>query len=141
MIDRNLARGVFLAVIALVFGGYALQYDSGSLGRAGPGMFPLMVSGVLLLIAVITIVRSRFQVAEPMPFNFKNIGLLLAALCVFAGVSLYLNMIVAIVALVFIAGKAATDYSIVRNIKISVALIAVAYAFEHFLGLSLPLWG
>lgn len=139
MIDRNLARGVFLAAVALTFGGYSLRYPTGHLDHAGPGLFPLMVSGVLLLIAVMIMVRSRFQQPEPLEFNPRNISLLLISLCVFAGLSLYVNMLVAIVAMVFIAGRAAATYSVSRNIKISIGLIIVAFAFQKLLGLSLPL--
>lgn len=139
MIDRNLARGLFLALIALVFGGYSLQYSTGSLGHAGPGLFPLLVSGALMAIALMIIVRSRFQSPERLQLNAKNIGLLLLSLCVFALLSHYVNMLVAIVAMVFISGRAAVDYSIKRNIKISLGLIVVAFAFQKLLGLSLPL--
>lgn len=139
MIDRNLARGVFLAAVALTFGVYSLRYPVGSWDRAGPGLFPLMVSGALLTMALMIIVRSRFQKPEPLEFNVKNISLLLVSLCVFALLSLYVNMVVAIVAMVFIAGKAAATYSVSRNIKISIGLIVVAFAFQKLLGLSLPL--
>ena len=40
-------------------------------------------------------------------------------------------------ALIMLAG---TSYSLVRNVKISLGLIAVAFAFKQFLGLSLPLY-
>ena len=139
MIDRNLARGVFLAAVALAFGVYSLRYPVGSWDRAGPGLFPLMVSGALLAMALMMVVRSRFQKPEPFEFNVKNIGLLLVSLCVFALLSLYVNMVVAIVAMVFIAGKAAATYSVSRNVKISLGLTVVAFAFQKFLGLSLPL--
>ena len=139
MIDRDLARGVFLAAVALTFGGYSLRYPAGSWDRAGPGLFPLMVSGSLLVLALMIMVRSRFQKPEPFEFNGRNIGLLLVSLCVFALLSLYVNMVVAIVAMVFIAGKAAATYSVSRNIKISLGLIVVAFAFQKLLGLSLPL--
>lgn len=139
MIDRNLARGVFLAAVALAFGVYSLRYPVGSWDRAGPGLFPLMVSGALLAMALMMVVRSRFQKPEPLEFNVKNIGLLLVSLCVFALLSLYVNMVVAIVAMVFIAGNAAATYSVSRNVKISLGLIVVAFAFQKLLGLSLPL--
>ncbi|WP_448251410.1 tripartite tricarboxylate transporter TctB family protein [Ottowia oryzae] len=139
MIDRNLARGVFLAAVALAFGVYSLRYPVGSWDRAGSGLFPLMVSGALLAMALMIIVRSRFQKPEPLEFNVKNISLLLVSLCVFALLSLYVNMVVAIVAMVFIAGNAAATYSVSRNVKISLGLIVVAFAFQKFLGLSLPL--
>jgi len=142
MIDRNLARGLFLAAIALAFGLGALRYPLGDFSRAGAGLFPLMVSGLLLLIAVATVVRSRLMKnGPPFEFNPVNIALLLSSLCAFALVSRVLNMTAGIVALVFISGFAGTaKYSIVRNLKVSVGLFLVALAFQKLLGLSLNLY-
>jgi len=42
--------------------------------------------------------------------------------------------------MVFLTAFAGTSYSVVRNIKIAVGLIAVAYAFQRLLGLNLPLF-
>jgi len=138
--DRNLGRGLFLSAIALGFGISSMQYGIGSLQRAGPGLFPLMVSGLLLLIGIATIVKSRFIPREPMDWQFKNIALLIGAMVTFALVSLYVNMTAGIVALVFVAGIAGTSkYSWLRHLKIALALIAVAFAFQKFLGLNLPL--
>ena len=60
MNDRTLVRGLFLVAISLAFGLQSLRYPIGNFSRAGPGLFPLMVSCLLLLIGVITVVRSRF---------------------------------------------------------------------------------
>ncbi len=140
MNDRNLVRGLFLAAISLAFGLGALHYPTGDLSRAGPGLFPLMVSGLLFVIAVITIVRSRF--VEPLPLNFspKNIALIMLALCGFALVSLYVNMIAGIVFMVFVASLAGTSYSWKRNLQISAGLIVIAFGFQKLLGLNLPLY-
>jgi hypothetical protein len=141
MIDRNLARGLFLAAIALFFGIGAMGYSIGNLSRAGPGLFPLMVSCLLMVIAVITIVRSRIVAPEPLTFNPKNLGLLLGALCAFALASHFLNMTVGIVVMVFVAGFAGSaKYSVVRNLKVAAGLIAVAFAFHKLLGLNLNLY-
>ena len=141
MNDRNLMRGLFLAAISLAFGLSSLRYGIGSLKRAGPGLFPLMVSSLLLLIAVTTIVRSRLE-RNParLQVNLKNIGLLLLSLCSFALVSRFVNMTVGITVMVFIASFAGASYSIARNVKIALGLIAVAFAFEKLLGLNLPLY-
>ncbi len=140
MIDRNLARGLFLALIALAFGLGAFQYPIGRLERAGPGLFPLMVSGLLLLIAVISIVRSRYVERVPLSFNPKNIALILGALCAFALVSKLVNMSLGIVAMVFIAGIAGRANAWKRNLKISIGLLCIAFAFQKLLGLNLPLY-
>jgi hypothetical protein len=141
MNDRNLARGLLLAAIALGFGLGALRYTVGTFAHAGPGLFPLLVSSLLMLVAVITIVRSRFVPAMPLGFNLKNIGLLLAALSSFALLTAWLHtMIAGIVAMVFIAGFAGSNNSWQRNLKISAGLVAVAFAFQKLLGLNLPLY-
>jgi hypothetical protein len=74
----------------------------------------------------------------------KNIAIVLASLCGFAVVSAHINMIAGIVFMVFCAAFAGTSpakpYSVVRNIKVSAGLIAVAFAFVRLLGLQLPLY-
>lgn len=140
MNDRTLVRGLFLIAIALAFGLQALTYPIGNFAKAGPGLFPLMVSGLLLLIGAATAVRSRFVEHEPMQLNLRNIALILLSLCGFALVSKFINMIAGIVFLVFCATLAGTSYSLVRNLKIAAGLVLVALAFQRLLGLNLPLY-
>jgi hypothetical protein len=137
--DRNLARGLFLAAISLAFGLGALRYPVGHFASAGPGLFPLMVSCLLFVIALVTIVQSRYVPRVPIRINLKNISLLLLALCGFALLSRLLNMMAGIVFMVFVASLAGTSYSWVRNVKVAAGLIAVAFAFQKLLGLNLPL--
>jgi hypothetical protein len=42
--------------------------------------------------------------------------------------------------MVFFSAIAGTSYSVVRNLKVSAGLIAVAFAFQKLLGLNLPLY-
>ena len=69
-----------------------------------------------------------------------NIAIILVSLVGFSVISQFVNMILGIVFLVFCSTLAGTSYSLVRNVKISIGLIAVAFAFKQFLGLSLPLY-
>lgn len=127
--------------ISLAFGLTAMRYPIGDFARAGPGLFPLMVAGLLLLIAVITVVRSRFVDHVPLGFNVKNISVILGALCGFALVSHFVNMILGIIVMVFIASFAGkTKYSVMRNVYISAGLVAIALAFQKLLGFNLPLY-
>jgi hypothetical protein len=141
MNNRNLIRGVFLIAISLGFGLISLRYPRGDFARAGPGMFPLIVSSLLLLLGVITVVRSRYVERLPMAFNYKNIALILGSLCGFAVISEHLNMIAGVIFMVFCASMAGSaKYSIARNLKIAAGLIAVALAFQKLLGFNLPLY-
>lgn len=126
--------------IALIFGLGSLNYNIGQFSRAGPGLFPLMVSCLLFLIGLISAVRSRFVAPIALSYNMKNIALVLLGLCGFALLSEHLNMIAGIVFLVFCSSFAGTSYSVVRNLKISGGLIVIAFGFQKLLGLQLPLF-
>lgn len=138
--NRNFIRGLCLMAIALVFGGVSFNYTLGELSRSGPGLFPLMVSSFLFIIGVLTVVRSHFVDPVPLDYSIKNIAIILLSLVGFSLISQFVNMILGIVFLVFCSTLAGTSYSLVRNVKISLGLIAVAFAFKHLLGLSLPLY-
>ena len=141
MNDQNLVRGLFLIAISLAFGLMSLRYPIGQLSRAGPGLFPLLVSSLLLLIGLISVVRSRFVERVHLDFKMKNIAIILGGLCGFGVISEHINMIAGIAFMVFCASFAGTSsYSVMRNLKISAGLIAVAFAFQKLLGFNLPLY-
>ena len=83
MVNQNAARGVVLSAIALCFGLTALSYPIGSFAHAGAGLFPLMISSLLLLIGLLTLVKARFEPAKPLRFEWRNIGIILSALVAF----------------------------------------------------------
>ena len=141
MNDRNLLRGLFLVAISLAFGLTSLTYNIGEFGRAGPGLFPLMVSIMLAMVGIATVVRSRFIPRVPMDMKLKNIGVIIGSLCGFSLVSHFINMTAGIVFMVFFSAMAANaQYSVARNLKISAGLVAIAFAFYKLLGLQLPLY-
>ena len=140
MKDLNLLRGLALMAIALLFGVASKRHDLGELSRAGPGLFPLIVSCLVFLIGLVTVVRARFVTRVPVDYSLKNIALILTGLCGFAQLSQHLNMIVGILFLVFCVSFAATTYSVARNLKIAAGLIAIAFIFKNILGLQLPLY-
>ncbi|MDM0083886.1 tripartite tricarboxylate transporter TctB family protein [Variovorax sp. J31P179] len=139
--NRNLVRGLFLVAISLAFGLQALRYPIGDFSRAGPGLFPAMVSGILLVIGAATVVRSFFVERVRLSINFRNIAIILGSLCGLALLSTYVNMIAGIVFMVFFSALASSSgYSWVRNVKVSLGLVAMALALQKLLGLNLPLY-
>ena len=139
MNNINFLKGVLLIAIAVTFGIASTSYSLGDISRAGPGLFPFFVSCALGLIGTFAIIRSRYIEPKPISHSFKNVTVILLAICLFAFVSSHVNSIAGIFALVFCSSLASSDYSVVRNLKISAALIAIAFVFSHFLDLNLPL--
>lgn len=129
-----------LIAISLAFGLTSWRYPIGDFSRAGPGLFPLMVSSLLALVGIATVIRSFYTEKVDLAFSPKNIVVIIASLCAFSLISHFVNMIAGIIALVFVASIAASSYSVVRNIKIAAGLIAVAFVFQKLLGVQLPLY-
>ena len=138
--NSHTVKSLFLVLVALIFGATALDYKIGQFSKAGPGLFPLVVSGMLLVIGLVMLVKSRFQAAEPLHIQVRNIGLLLLSLCGFAVLSHYLNMTAGIFFLVFCAGFASQPYRPVRNAKLFICRWLIAYGFTQLRGLNLPLF-
>jgi hypothetical protein len=126
--------------ISLAFGLQALRYPIGDFSRAGPGLFPAVVSAMLLVIGVITVVRAFYVERVRLNLNFKNIAIIIASLCGLALISTYVNMIAGIIFMVFCSTLAGSSYSWVRNVKISAGLVAMALVLQKLLGLNLPLY-
>lgn len=140
MKNQQLIRGLALIAISLCFGVPATTYQVGNFSRAGPGLFPLLVSCILALIGVVMVVRAWFENSGPVTFNFKNLLIVLASLIGFVVIAEHFKVIAALVYLVFVSTLAGTDYSVLRNLKICAALIVIAFAFRTFLGLQVALY-
>jgi hypothetical protein len=140
MVNQNTGRGLLLVAIALLFLFQAPRYTLGSLSRPGPGLFPVIVAGTLLIIGLAIVVRSHFSEAVPLDFRVRNIALIAASLVGFALVSEYVNMLAGIAVMVTMASLASDDFSIPRTAAIIVALCLVAVAMKKSLGVQLPLY-
>jgi hypothetical protein len=132
-------RGLALIAIALFFGLQADGYPIGSFANAGPGLFPLLVSGLVGVIGLVMVGQSFFEAREALQFNARNIAVVLVSLTGFVLISQWINMSLAVVFLVFFSTLAGTDYSIRRNTLIAAVLLGIAWTFRSFLGLNLPL--
>jgi len=138
--DRNLLKGCLLLALSLAFGLTSLRYSMGSLARTGPGLFPLIVSSMMGVLALIAIVRSLASEPIPLRVNVTNIAIIVGSLLSFALVSKYFNMLAGTVVLVFLAATAGRHYSVTRNAMVAGGLIGIALFFHHVLGLAIPLY-
>lgn len=139
MANQNLLRGLFLTAVALAFGLGSLRYTIGSFGKPGPGLFPLLVSSVLLVVGVLCTIEARLTAPVAMKFPLKSFLLILLSIAGFAAISHFVNMMAGIVFTVFCSSLAGSDYSVKRNLAISAVLVGVAFALHMLLGLQLPI--
>jgi hypothetical protein len=139
-INQNLAKGLCLVGIALFFGIQARTYPFGTFSKAGSGMFPLIMSGFLLVLGGAIVVRTLFVESTPLVIHLRNIAIVTASIVGFALLSEYVNMLVALVVMVMVASYAADDFSFSRAVKVTLFLAAIAAAMRFGLGFQLPLY-
>ena len=139
MNNLNLVRGLFLVAISLAFGLTSFGYKIGDFSRAGPGLFPAVVSGLLFLIGIASVIKARYVKPVPIDYNFRNIVIIIVSLAGFAFISEHVNMLVGIFFLAFSASYAGRNNSLKRNIKIGIGLTLIACGFKFLLHLNLPL--
>lgn len=141
--NAKTARGLVLLGIGLFFGIQAGTYKIGTLAKAGPGLFPLLVAGLVGFLGLIMILQARVEAPEPLVFKLRNIAILLVGLVGFTLIGSFLpwfKITIAVFFLVFVVALADEPYSIRRNLKICVVLLAIAYGLQAAFGLQLPLF-
>lgn len=126
-----------IGVAALVLGrGYA--FGTGS--RMGPGFFPTIIAGLLILFGLIALGRSFVASGSPIgPVAWKSLALVVGAMLVFALLLQRAGLVAAIIALVLISAVASDKFAIGWRPILGLAALVVGCAVVFVVGLGLPI--
>ncbi len=138
-VDRtNLACGGFFIAAGLFFGVQSLGLEIGTAFRMGPGYFPLVLSGLLIVLGLVVIVQALRTAGEPLgPIAWRGLLLILPAPIVFGLTVRGLGFVPAIFLAALIASFASVRMTATRAVLLSAVLTAFAVAVFSF-GLGLP---
>jgi hypothetical protein len=144
------------AAIFIVFGVgafiMALDYRTGTLHRMGPGIFPLIVSGLMALLGAALAVQAmvawrlrRVSGAQagllPDFAAMRALILTMASLLAFAMLIRTAGMMIAITSMAFIATRAQPGRPIVSSLILSASLAVICAAiFVYGIGIPISLW-
>lgn len=121
------------------------DYRTGTLLHMGPGYFPRMMSGLLLLLgAVISIVglrHSRAVEEEAPPWSWRAMVTVLGGIVLFGLGLERFGLVASVTALILVSGYAERQRGPVEAVVLVVSLNAIAWlVFVAGLGMPLPLW-
>jgi hypothetical protein len=142
---QDVAAGLLFAAIGIATVVAALDYPMGTMRRFGPGYFPMLLGGLLVLLGAAIALKGilvRSEDAEPIgPWALRPLIVIAAAVVAFALLVRPLGLAVATVVLVAMSSLAASGFNLMRVIVLSIALIALSAAIFIFtLGLPFTLW-
>jgi hypothetical protein len=138
-------KDFFAGILFLSFGGIATwvarDYPMGSALRMGPGYFPTILGGLMLVLGVATFVRGLAFKGEPMEsVRVRPLFLILAAVGLFAATIEAAGIIVATLATVAVATAASTDSRPREVVVLLIVMLALAVGvFTYALGLPFKL--
>lgn len=122
----------------------ARDYSWGRGGRMGPAYFPTVLGALLLLIGIVSLVRSFAVRGEPIgPIAWKGAALVTASTVLFGFLLRPAGLLPALVALILGSAAASTKFRFDwRALVLMLGLIAFcALVFVKGLGLPVPLLG
>lgn len=140
-------RDFWAGVLYLVIGAWAFymafDYEMGTAVRMGPGYFPKVLSGLLMLTGAISLIRSFFIQGEPLTgLAWGKTLYVVVSVCVFAVIVEGAGLAIAVIAVFFISAAASKYFNWKFTVGISLgAAVFCSLVFVKGLGIPLPIFG
>ena len=142
---KDFYAGVMFFTFGLIAMILAFGFPLGTAARMGPGYFPRVLGGIMMVLGLILSLRSfRLQGSPITPFAWKAIALVLGGVCIFGAIVIQAGLVVATTVLIVISGYASKEFNIKESLISSVLLSVVAVLmFVVGLKLQFPIfpWG
>ena len=134
--------GLLFVAIGVAFMVFAREYRIGTSARMGPGYFPTLLGGLLAFLGLTIAVPALFRDGEPFPrLHWRPFLMLLVAIAVFGALLDAFGLVIALAALVIVAGLADPQLRFVETLGIAAFLIAFSIGiFVVLLGIPMTLW-
>jgi putative tricarboxylic transport membrane protein len=119
------------------------DYKVGTTARMGSGFFPAVISGLLVLLGVVSIVRSFFRPGEPVGrLALKPLALIVAAMILFGLLARGAGLIITLPLLALVSAYASQRFRVGQTLAITAVLSGFCIlVFVVGLGIPLPLLG
>ena len=132
------ALGLFAMVMAF-------QYPLGSAARMGPGYFPRVLGGILMVMGAGLAIRSfALKGTAITPIAWKAVALVLGGVSLFALIVNTAGLVIATTVLIVVSGLASKEFNLKESL-ISSAVLATAAVLLFIIGLKLQFpifpWG
>lgn len=119
------------------------EYGLGTATRMGPGYFPVMLGSLLVVIGIVSLIRSFLRRGEPIgKFALKQAALILGSVLLFGLLVRPAGLVIALIVLVVGASFASEKFNFKTALLLSAGLVAFSsLVFVKGLGVPLPLFG
>lgn len=141
--NRDFLAGLLFIVLGGLAVALARDYPIGSTMRMGPGYFPTVLGGILLLFGVYVLLRGvRSGDKVKGEWGYRPLALISLSIVLFGFLLDRVGMVPAIVAMLFAAAAAGREFRFKEVLLLAVVMTAFSVAvFSYGLKLPYPLLG
>lgn len=137
-------KDFWTGVIYFLFGGIAFwiaqDYGFGTASRMGPGYFPSVLSALLVLIGLISLVRSFIVPGEPLgKFALKAGVLIILSTVLFGFLINRAGLVIALLALVLVSAAASEKFRFEWKAVLGLIVLIAFCALVFVIGLGVPM--
>lgn len=141
---RDFYSGLMFILFGVLFAGAAARYDIGAPAQMGPGWFPVVLGALLTLLGLLIGLGAcglQAREADVEPLAWRELGLVLLAIALFALLLPSFGAVVSIICLVVICAWAGREYRPRETALVAVALAVICdIVFVRGLGLPIESW-
>ena len=140
---RDLASSITFILIGLAGMWFAREYDFGAAARMGPGYFPMLVSGLLVLIGIVVGTQSLMIDGQSIDtIQWRSLLLITAGVVCFGALIEVAGLVPTIIATVAVAAYATHEATWKGTLGLAVFLgVFCVLIFVYALGQPLPIFG
>ena len=141
------AKDFWAGLSNIFFGASALwlarDYAMGTAVKMGPAYFPTLLGGLLVVIGVISVVRSFIVAGQPVgALALKSLALIVLSIVLFGFVVKGLGVAISLPLLVLLSSWASIHFRWAPTLVLAVGITAACILiFIKGLGIPLPVWG
>ena len=141
--NRDFLAGLLFIVLGGLAVALARDYPIGSTMRMGPGYFPTVLGGILLLFGVYVLLRGvRSGDKVKGEWGYRPLALIALSIVLFGFLLDRVGMVPAVVATLFVAAAAGREFRLKEVLLLAVVMTAFSVAvFSYGLKLPYPLLG
>ena len=142
---KDILSGLLFVGFGAAFGYAATGYPLGTAFRMGPGYFPLLLAGALVVLGIAILITGVTAAAADSPVGvvpWRGALFLLGALVYFGATVRGLGLVLALFGTALLSALASRHNAPLAAVAIAAALTVACVAIFHYgLGVAVPLFG
>jgi putative tricarboxylic transport membrane protein len=137
--NKDVLAGLLFMVLGALAVASAADYPMGATAQMGPGYFPMVLGGILLLFGL-CVLRRGIRAGEPVQgqWGWRPLGWIAFSILLFGFLLERVGMVLTIVATVFVAAAAGREFRF-KEVLVLAVLMTVFCVGVFSYGLRLPL--